>query len=101
MTSFESPFDASALELAAAFARGDTSPSKAVDAYLERIEEHSETLGAFVRVTADPAHAAAEAATKRYRDGEPVSPLDGVPTAIKDLASTEGVVTRFGSATYG
>ncbi len=95
------PYDGSALDLAAAFARGDTTPTEAVEVYLDRIEEHSERLGAFVRVTAKAARAQAEEATMRIKRGAALSPLDGVPTAIKDLALTEGVVTRFGSATIG
>lgn len=94
-----SAYDGSALGLAAAFARGETTPAEAVEVYLARIEQHSERLGAFVRVTPESARAAAAAATERVRNNAPLSPLDGVPTAIKDLAMTAGVVTRFGSAT--
>ncbi len=101
MTSDETPYDAGALALAAAFAAGDTTPSEAADVYLDRIEERSNALGAFVTVTRDFARAEAAAATRRLRGGEPLSLLDGVPTAIKDLALTEGVVTRLGSAAIG
>ena len=94
-----SPYDGSALDLAAAYARGETTPSEAVEFYLDRIDQHNERLGAFVRLTADAARASAIAATERIRAGAPLSRLDGVPTAIKDLALTEGVPTRFGSAT--
>jgi amidase len=100
-TSTGSPFDASALDLAAAFRGGEATPTEAVEVYLHRIERHSERLGAFVTVTADSARAAAARATDRIHRGEPLSLLDGVPTAIKDLALTEGVVTRFGSSAMG
>ncbi|MEJ7628920.1 MAG: amidase [Nocardioidaceae bacterium] len=95
------PDDDSALALAAAFARRETSPSEAVEVYLERIERHGEDLGAFVTVTAGAARAAAARATDRIAQGESLSLLDGVPTAIKDLALSQGVVTRFGSAAVG
>jgi amidase len=94
------PEDDSALALAAAFDRGSTTPSEVVDIYLERIARHSDELGAFVTVTADTARAEAAEATQRIARGERLSALDGVPTAIKDLALTEGVVTQFGSDAY-
>ena len=72
----------------------------AVERCLERIDQLSAELGAFVTVTVDSARAAAVQATRRIADGKRLSPLDGVPTAIKDLALTEGVLTQLGSAPY-
>ncbi|MDX6307291.1 MAG: amidase [Nocardioidaceae bacterium] len=95
------PDDDSALALAGAFDSGATTPAEAVGFYLERIGELSELLGAFVTVTADSARSEAAEATRRLQRHEPLSRLDGIPTAIKDLALTEGVVTRFGSAAMG
>ena len=41
----------------------------------------------------------AEASEKRWLEGEPLSPLDGVPVAVKDLLLTKGWPTRRGSLT--
>jgi Asp-tRNA(Asn)/Glu-tRNA(Gln) amidotransferase A subunit family amidase len=41
---------------------------------------------------------AAEASTVRYREGRPLGPLDGVPTAVKDEYDIEGYETSLGSA---
>lgn len=94
--------DLSALELAAAYRAGEVSPLEATEHYLTRIEQFSTTLGAFVTVTADQARAQARTATDALhaaqRAGETVSPLYGIPTAIKDLNATAGVRTTFGSA---
>jgi amidase len=91
-----------ALELAAAYRAAEVSPTEATEHYLRRIEAHSAELGAFVTVTADAALGAAAVATERLaaaRDrGEPLAPLYGIPTAIKDLNATAGVRTTFGSA---
>lgn len=95
------PDDDSALALANAYRRGDTTPTAAVELCLERIAEHNYRLGAFVTVSAESARREAARATDRIARREPLSLLDGVPTAIKDLALTEGVVTRFGSAATG
>jgi amidase len=90
----------SALELAAAYRNGDTTPSEATDHFLDRIDRLNETVGAFVTVTADAAREAARVATERYRSGDPLPPLYGVPTGIKDLNLTAGVPTMLGSAAY-
>lgn len=89
-----------ALELAAAYRRGETDPVQAVDHFLDRVAAHGDTVGAFVTVTADAARAAARAATDRLhsRGGTTeLPPLYAIPTAIKDLNSTAGTPTKFGS----
>ena len=57
------------------------------------------TINAFCLVAADEALAAAAASEARWQRGEPVGPLDGVPTSIKDLILTRGWPTRRGSRT--
>jgi amidase len=89
-----------ALELAAAYRRGDTSPVEVVDHLLDRIEQWDEAVGAFVTLTADAARTQARAATERLRSGEPVPALLGVPTAVKDLNNTAGVRTTYGSVVF-
>ncbi len=39
----------------------------------------------------------AEASEQRWAEGDPLSPLDGVPVAVKDLLVTKGWATRRGS----
>jgi amidase len=89
-----------ALEVAAAYRRGETTPAEVVESLLRRIEQYGEALGAFVTVTADSARAQAAAATTRLRSGEPVPLLFGVPTAVKDLNNTAGVRTTYGSRLF-
>ncbi|MBA3232735.1 MAG: amidase [Propionibacteriales bacterium] len=89
---------ATALGWAAAFRAGAATPDDAVDHCLGRVDALDALVGAFVRVTGDRAREAAAKATARWRAGTPASLLDGVPTAIKDLAATKGVETTFGSA---
>jgi len=85
--------DLSALEQGAAIKAGEVSARELVDHYLERAERLDESLGAFVTITADRAR---DAALVVSADG----PLAGVPTAIKDLNSTAGVRTTYGSAVF-
>jgi amidase len=85
--------DLTALEQGSAIRAGEVSSAELVAHYLERIDRLDATLGAFVTVTGDRARAAA---TSVGADG----PLAGVPTAIKDLNSTAGVRTTYGSAVF-
>jgi aspartyl-tRNA(Asn)/glutamyl-tRNA(Gln) amidotransferase subunit A len=67
------------------------------EAYLSRIEALDGTLGAYITVTAEQARGSAAAADRRYREGRPLGPLDGVPLSIKDIFCTSGVRTTCGS----
>ncbi|HEX5816764.1 MAG TPA: Asp-tRNA(Asn)/Glu-tRNA(Gln) amidotransferase subunit GatA [Methylomirabilota bacterium] len=84
-------------ELTAAYRRGETTPSAVTEAYLARIEKLDGRIGAYITVTAEEARATAAAADRRYRDGTPLGPLDGVPLSIKDVFCTRGVRTTCGS----
>jgi amidase len=98
--------DLTAVQQAAAVRAGEVSPVELAEHYLARVDRYDARYGAFVTVTADAALAAAaqvEAAVVRARgSGEAGSlpPLAGVPVGIKDLASTAGVRTTFGSALF-
>ncbi|SCG65417.1 amidase [Micromonospora halophytica] len=92
------PHDLTALEQAAAVARGELSSVELVTHHLARVAALGDTVGAFVTVTPERALAAARAA-----DAVPPArrgPLHGVPTGVKDLTLTAGVRTTFGSAAF-
>lgn len=52
---------------------------------------------AFLQTREDLALQAAEASTARYASGKPLSPLDGVPVAVKDEEDVGGYKKRLGS----
>ena len=54
-------------------------------------------INAFCLVDRDGALAAARASERRWHDGKPLSPIDGVPATIKDLMLMRGHPTRRGS----
>ena len=89
----------SAAELSCAFHDGDLSPVEVTQACLARIEALDSQINAFCLVDADAALAQAEASEKRWSEGNTLSPLDGVPVAVKDLLLTKGWPTRRGSLT--
>ena len=55
------------------------------------------TIGAFVDVNRDGARKAADASAARWRAGKPLSPIDGMPVAIKDIIETADMPTGQGS----
>ena len=65
-------------------------------AYLEQIERLNPTIQAYLTVTTEAALKAAEAAD-RARAGGDERPLLGIPLAIKDVLSTQGIETTCGS----
>src|SRR5882672_1880449 len=93
--------DLTALQQAAAVRARRVSPRELVEHYLGRIEALSERIGAFVTVTGEAALDAAAEAERAVlaadSTGAGLPPLHGVPIGIKDLTSTAGVRTTFGS----
>ncbi len=86
-------------ELSAAFAAKDLSPVEVAETCLGRIEALDAEINCFCLVDAAVSLAQAEKSEERWLAGEPLSPLDGVPVAVKDLLLTKGWPTRRGSLT--
>lgn len=78
----------------------EISPVEVMQATLARAEELNPSLNAICTPTFDAAmEAAREAETALMRD-DPLGPLHGLPTTIKDLAFTRGVRTMSGSHVF-
>ncbi|MBW3097807.1 amidase [Pseudohoeflea coraliihabitans] len=88
----------SAAAIGRALQAGETTPVALVEHLLETISDQSSPV--FLAVTAERARTEARAAEQRLADNRPLSPLDGVPVAWKDLIDVEGVPTTAGSAVY-
>ena len=83
-----------------AFLDGTDTPRDYLERCIETIEARDSEVKAFVTINIDGARAAADASTERYRAGKPLSPVDGMPIAIKDLYLTEDMPTQMGSPIY-
>lgn len=93
--------DWSAVRLAGAIAAGEVSAVEVMRAHLARIEEHNATIKAIVSQQPDSVSlASAEAADRARAAGEPIGPLHGLPTAVKDLIDVAGLPTTQGSAAF-
>jgi len=89
-----------ATTLSARIRRRELSARDAVNEALDRIAVLDGTLFAFCTLAPEQALANADAVDRRLAAGESIGPLAGVPVAIKDLISTRGLRTTFGSPLY-
>jgi len=64
---------------------------------LKRIEEVEDDLNAFITVTAEGALTKADEVDQKIAVGEEISPLAGIPMAIKDIFCTKDIETTAGS----
>ena len=87
----------SASEMAAALQSGEISSVELTTAHLARIEEVDSQVKAFLHVDKAGALAQAEDVDKRRKAGEKLSPLAGVPLALKDVMVQKGIPTTCGS----
>ena len=87
-----------AARLALAYRTGELSPVEAARAVLARIEAWEPLINAMHLVDTAGALDQARASEARWRRGEPLSALDGVPITIKDNIVTAGFPTPIGMA---
>ncbi|MCM2576737.1 Asp-tRNA(Asn)/Glu-tRNA(Gln) amidotransferase subunit GatA [Streptomyces meridianus] len=86
-----------AAETAARIASGEVTAVAVTEAHLARIDAVDEKVHAFLHVDREGALAQARAVDAKRERGEELGPLAGVPLALKDIFTTEGVPTTVGS----
>src|ERR1700720_3644434 len=85
---------------AANFAAGNDTPREFLERCLSNVEEFEPAVGAFVCHDIAAARAAADRSASRWRDGRPLSPIDGMPVGIKDIIETADMPTEQGSPLF-
>jgi len=88
-----------AAALSAAYRSRSLSPVEVATAAVDRAEAVNDDLNAFTFIDRSGAIAAAAASERRWRDGDPLSDVDGVPTTLKDIVWVNGWSVRYGSTT--
>jgi aspartyl-tRNA(Asn)/glutamyl-tRNA(Gln) amidotransferase subunit A len=87
----------SAAEMAAALGAGEISSVELAQAHLDQITKVDGDVHAFLHVDNDGALAQARAVDEKRKSGEKLSPLAGVPLALKDVLVQKGIPTTCGS----
>ena len=83
-----------------AFSTGRDTPRAYLERCLETIAAREPVVQAWVVRNEQGARAAADASTARWREGRPLSPIDGMPVGIKDLLETRDMPTQMGCVGY-
>lgn len=91
---------APAVELRRRIGTKEISPVELVEACIERIERLNPGVNAVAATCYARARQEAKAAEKAALRGESLGLLHGLPTGIKDLEETAGLLTTFGSPLY-
>ena len=86
-----------ATALAALVAAGEASAVEVTQAHLDRISAVDGAVHAFLHVDTEGALDAAAAVDADRAAGSPLGPLAGVPLALKDVLTMEGIPTTCGS----
>jgi Asp-tRNA(Asn)/Glu-tRNA(Gln) amidotransferase A subunit family amidase len=82
------------------FASGADTPHQFLERCLVDLAALEPKIGAFVHLNLDGARAAADRASARWREGRPLSKIDGMPVGIKDIIETADLPTENGSPLF-
>ncbi len=86
-----------AAQMAEALTKGATTSVELTQAHLDRIAAVDGQVKAFLHVDSEGALAQAKDVDERRAKGEKLSPIAGVPLALKDVLAQKGVPTTAGS----
>jgi Asp-tRNA(Asn)/Glu-tRNA(Gln) amidotransferase A subunit family amidase len=84
----------------AKFVSGALTPRAYLELCLEQVDARESEIKAFTAMDKAAARKAADAATARYKAGKPLSIVDGMPIAVKDVIETEDLPTAHGSQLF-
>jgi aspartyl-tRNA(Asn)/glutamyl-tRNA(Gln) amidotransferase subunit A len=84
-------------ELSSLISKKEISIPELTEHMLNRIEKLEPRLGCYISITEHQAMKQAAKAQSMLDEGKPVSPLTGIPMAIKDNICTQGIPTTCGS----
>jgi amidase len=90
----------SSVELRRRIGSKEISPVELLEAAIARIEALNSAVNAIAATDFERARKRAIDAETAARKGERLGPLHGLPTGIKDLHETAGLLTTYGSALY-
>lgn len=90
-------YELTAHQLNKMLVKGKLSAEELCCSVFNRIKKVEDKVKAYITLTEKEALAQAKAVDKEIKKGGKISPLKGIPVAIKDLICTEGVITTCAS----
>ena len=88
------------LDVRDSFLEGSDSPRDYLERCMECIDSRETQVKAWVVLNLENARQAADESGKRYRQGMPLSVIDGMPLGIKDVLQTRDMPTELGSPIF-
>ena len=82
------------------FADGSDTPRAYLERCLETVAAREPVVKAFTAINEAGARSAADESAARWKAGKPLSPIDGMPLAIKDLLETKDMPTQMGCEAF-
>ncbi len=89
--------DRSAAELGQMLSKREVSSREITESVFRRIDEREKTIHAFITETREEALNQADLADSRFGKGNAISPINGIPIAIKDNLCTQNIKTTCAS----
>ena len=87
-------------EIVDKFQSGSATPRQFLELCIDAVERSDTTVRALVHTDFTKARKLADESTVRYRNGKPLSPIDGMPIGIKDIIDTVDMPTQMNNALY-
>ncbi len=82
------------------FSDGSDTPRAYLERCLETVAAREPVVKAFTAINEAGAREAADASSARWKSGKPLSSIDGMPLAIKDLLETKDMPTQMGCEAF-
>ncbi len=100
MKAWRNPYIVSFARAVADFKSGRQTPRDFLERCIANVNQYEARVKAFVTLDRKAARTAADASTKRYRAGQPLSLVDGCPVGIKDIMATKDMPTQMNSPVF-
>jgi Asp-tRNA(Asn)/Glu-tRNA(Gln) amidotransferase A subunit family amidase len=100
MKAWRNPYIVSFAQSVASFNLGKETPRDFLERCIANVDQYEPRVKAFVTLNLTAARKAADASTKRYKAGKPLSMVDGCPVGIKDIMATGDMPTQMGSPAF-